>query len=161
MADAIGFRVRDAVGEKHWEKARQIQKQLAANQQRKKLKAMQVQRLRNQQKKKMQQKTQTQAQQGGDHQQQGGASAVSAARDHEAMDVAMTLSGMSKEKPALPSPGVGNNTTTNNDNSSGSEGGSNSGTATPSSGHLPLRKRITSAGSSRDMSGPDFTKMRR
>lgn len=40
LADAIGERVRDAVGENHWAQARKIQKQLVINQQRKKLKAM-------------------------------------------------------------------------------------------------------------------------
>lgn len=40
LADAIGERVRDAVGEAHWAQARKIQKQLALNQQKKKLAAM-------------------------------------------------------------------------------------------------------------------------
>lgn len=40
LADAISERVRDAVGETHWTQARKIQKQLAANQQKKRLKAM-------------------------------------------------------------------------------------------------------------------------
>jgi len=40
LADAIAERVRDCVGESHWIQARKIQKQLAANQQKKRLKAM-------------------------------------------------------------------------------------------------------------------------
>lgn len=61
LADAIGERVRDAVGEAHWLQARKIQKQLVVNQQRKKMMVMQVQRQRNQQK---QQQNITQEQQG-------------------------------------------------------------------------------------------------
>jgi hypothetical protein len=40
LADAISERVRDAVGESHWKKARMIQKQLALNQQKKKMRTM-------------------------------------------------------------------------------------------------------------------------
>lgn len=46
LADAISERVRDAVGEHHWRQARRIQKQLALNQQKKKMKAMLAQRQR-------------------------------------------------------------------------------------------------------------------
>jgi len=56
LADAIGERVRDAVGEAHWLQARKIQKQLAVNQQNKKLKAMRAQMQQKQQKQQSQQK---------------------------------------------------------------------------------------------------------
>eukprot|EP00578_Thalassiosira_sp_NH16_P019052 CAMPEP_0181094276 /NCGR_PEP_ID=MMETSP1071-20121207/9906_1 /TAXON_ID=35127 /ORGANISM="Thalassiosira sp., Strain NH16" /LENGTH=242 /DNA_ID=CAMNT_0023176593 /DNA_START=193 /DNA_END=921 /DNA_ORIENTATION=- len=42
LADAVSERVRDAVGEGHWTKAREIQKQLAINQQKRKLNSMRV-----------------------------------------------------------------------------------------------------------------------
>jgi len=56
LAEAIAERVRDAVGEAHWLQARKIQKQLAVNQQKKKMKAVQAQRQLNQQKQEEQQK---------------------------------------------------------------------------------------------------------
>jgi hypothetical protein len=43
LADAISERVRDAVGETHWARARQIQKQLALNQQKKRWRDMKAQ----------------------------------------------------------------------------------------------------------------------
>ena len=43
LADAISERVRDAVGETHWARARQIQKQLELNQQKKRWRDMKAQ----------------------------------------------------------------------------------------------------------------------